>query len=237
MTGIFKSLVSLPVHTVVHGICISPFLGNDKYRVFRSHSNICDTHRYTEQGLKPPIVNGVIATIVSMSMWPAAMLLRGDIQRSREITQQILDIAEDCGHPPTLCSVLASLCNDYLPFLGDLECCETLAARALELADRYNLGHCKHLALRAHQWATVCISMYACIGPESAPVGYGMYPCMHACIYVNVAVPYSIPVTFLCSAHDLHDTCSNVPCQFMACANTPMHGMCKLNTPMYSCAC
>lgn len=111
--------------------------------------------RYTEQGVKPPIVNGVFATIVSMSLWPAAMLMRGDIQRSREITENILELAEDCQHPPTVCSVLASLCNDYLPFLGDLDSCKTLAARALELADRYNLGHCKHLAQRAFQWATV----------------------------------------------------------------------------------
>jgi hypothetical protein len=65
------------------------------------------------------------------------------MQESVEMFREIIEAAEGCGHPPTKCSVFATIASEYLPFLGDVPETLRLSKMAIELADAYDLGHCK----------------------------------------------------------------------------------------------
>jgi len=65
-------------------------------------------------------------------------------------------MAEETAHPPTLCVVLCTLCNEYFPLTGEVDMCQNAATQAIGISEQYDLAHGRNLAYRAQSW---CQSM------------------------------------------------------------------------------
>eukprot|EP00960_Hanusia_phi_P059466 764171-Hanusia_phi.AAC.14 len=108
---------------------------------------------YVSSGSELAAVNGVIQTIVALSSWAPALVVVGDLHQARIKLEEVVKMAEETAHPPTLCVVLCTLANDYFPLTGEVGKCEEFSLRALNIAHQYDLGHCTSLANRAKRWA------------------------------------------------------------------------------------
>jgi hypothetical protein len=103
----------------------------------------------------PALINGVHLGLVAESFWPAALACRHEMARAAAAAEEVLAAAEACGHPPTLCYVIAHLCRDYLRVIGDAARCAALTARAEALAAQHSLTHCRKLLGTARRWVAV----------------------------------------------------------------------------------
>lgn len=123
--------------------------------MFIYQEKILEAHlHYIANAQKPPVVNGVVTTIVALVQWPTGLLISGDVPLAQEKAEMVLRFATECNHPPTLGYVLAILSNDYFPYIGDLQMVEDCAQKAYQLANRHGLGHIKAMASRAMKWAS-----------------------------------------------------------------------------------
>ena len=64
----------------------------------------------------------------------------------------MIQMAEETAHPPTLCVVLCTLCNEYFPLTGEVDMCQNAATQAIGISEQYDLAHGKNLAYRAQSW-------------------------------------------------------------------------------------
>jgi len=64
----------------------------------------------------------------------------------------VIQMAEETAHPPTLCVVLCTLCNEYFPLTGEVDMCQNAATQAIGISEQYDLAHGKNLAYRAQSW-------------------------------------------------------------------------------------
>jgi class 3 adenylate cyclase len=99
------------------------------------------------------LVNGVYYGLVISSVWPTVLLIQGKVMRAVEVMQDIMAKAEACAHPPSQCYVLANL-GEFFAFFGDAAKCEELSLRAVRLAERYRLAHCRRRASGVLAWVT-----------------------------------------------------------------------------------
>ena len=89
------------------------------------------------------LVNGVHMGVVALALRPAALECKRRPEAEAEAAlEEALAWAEACGHPPTRCYALASLCRDYLRLTCDRAQGLELAAQAEGLAEKHGLAHC-----------------------------------------------------------------------------------------------
>ena len=99
------------------------------------------------------LVNGVYYGLVISSVWPTVLLIQGKVTRAIEIMEDVLKKADACAHPPSQCYVLANL-SEFFAFFGNAARCEELSLRAVRLAERHRLAHCRRRASGVHGWVT-----------------------------------------------------------------------------------
>jgi hypothetical protein len=109
-------------------------------------------HKKKQAGKPQLVVNGVVHCVVSMAYWPSVLLITGQVERARSKVHQVIEMAHETKHPPTLCTVLCTLCNEYFPFTGEVDVCDERAEHASGISEQYDLVHCRHLAHRARAW-------------------------------------------------------------------------------------
>lgn len=114
----------------------------------------CSSNR--QQGTPRTLVNAVALNLTSLAYWPAALLITGQADEAQEKATAILALAQELAHPPTLCLVLCTLCNEYYTLAGEVEACDRAAEQAQEISEQYDLGHCRNLVRRAQQWIVAC---------------------------------------------------------------------------------
>jgi hypothetical protein len=85
--------------------------------------------KQAKAGTEQRVVNAVIDTVVALAYWPPALLVTGQVELARARLAQVMQMAEDSAHPPTLCSVLNILCNEYYPHTGEVEECASFASQ------------------------------------------------------------------------------------------------------------
>jgi len=107
----------------------------------------------SQKGTARTLVNAVALSLTSLAYWPAALLIAGQADKAHEKATAILALAQELAHPPTLCLVLCTLCNEYYTLAGEIDECEKAAGQAQAISEQYDLGHCRNLAQRAHLWA------------------------------------------------------------------------------------
>ena len=119
----------------------------------RCFQRILKGYETCKKSRKPhPMVNAVVYSVVALAYWPPMLLITGQIAEAKSKLELVMSLAEETGHPPTLCSVLCTLVNEYYSHTGEVEQCQDAATQAIAISEQYDLGHGRNLAYRAQLW-------------------------------------------------------------------------------------